>query len=370
MKPFIKTLTIFVLPIVLLFFLPVFIIVKSGEISDPQTLFARQHYRQNSLVGLAYSYPVKQYKLDGINFTKPEVLVLGSSRVMQVRSYFFNNNTTFYNAGGFLAGIHDLDCFIHNKPSSYNPRILLLGIDQYWFNNAYDTTANDRSCNIEVQPQPLTALVKYNFTKIISQVYKGQIKLAGLLKNNIGLSAQMNDEGFRDDGSYRYGKLLAHPEQDEDYGFKDTYKRIRDGSNRFEYGTGVSLYAVHKLDAFLQACHNKNIQVIAFLPPYAHIIADTMTKLGDKYAYIAKLPSALQPVFDKYNFTLANYTDEAWVGAENTEFIDGFHGSEKAMLRVLIDLNKKNSLLNKYCDTVQLKKILVAAKSPRNILND
>lgn len=371
MKPFIKTLTIFLLPVLLALFLPVFIITWSGEISDPNTLFAKQRTNKNALMGLAYSYPIQTYKLDGMNFIKPQVLIVGSSRVMQIRNYFFRSDVSFYNTGGMVGDINELNCFFNNIPVTHKPRIIVLGLDQFWFNNSFVTSSGKYDCSIAAEAAPsLQSLIKFNFTRIYKQLYKGDIKPGRLLSNNIGLSGEMNNEGFRIDGSYRYGKILTHPEEDVDYNFKDTYYRIANNTNRFQYGQDVSDSSVRRLDNFLSACYKQNIQVVAFLPSFPHVIIDTMMKMGEKYAYITKIMPALKPVFDKYKYALADFTDEAWLGSEPTEYIDGFHASEKAMLRALLALNHESAALNKYCDTTQMRKLLTEAKGPRNILND
>lgn len=335
------------------------------------SILVKQYSKNNSLAGLAYSYPIKAYKLNGVKQVKPQVLILGSSRVMQIRQYFFKPGCTFYNAGGFTASITDLDCFLNNLPAGYNPRMLVVGIDQYWFNANTSSFDAVTDCNIVNDSSALYSLFKYRFFEIYRDIYNGKIKLAKLFNNNnIGLNGMMNNEGFRQDGSYRYGKILANHENDVDYGFKDTYKRIKDGNSRFEYGTDVSEKALQALDAFLGDCSRRNIHVVGYLPPYAHAIIDTMMKIGSNYAYIKKLQAALKPLFYKYKFTLNDYTDVATTGAGPGEYIDGFHASEKAMLRAMIGLNRNDTVLNKFCDTTQMLNLLKNAKSDRNILND
>jgi len=371
MKYFSKKLLIFLLPVFIVLFPPLFILIKSGETSSAASLLTKQYLKSNSLAGLAYSYPIKPYKLDAVKMIKPRVLVLGSSRVMQIRQYFFRGGYTFYNAGGFAGNINELDCFLNDLPAGYNPRILITGLDQYWFNAGLSNVTSVDDCKVANDSIALFSLFKFNFTGIYRDIYHGKIKLAKLFNNNnVGLSGMMNNEGFRQDGSYRYGKLLTDPETDVDYGFKDTYKRIKSGTSRFEYGTEVSEQALQALDVFLEDCYQRNIHVVAYLPPYPHIIIDTMMNMGNKYAYIKKLQAALKPLFDKYKFTLGDYTDVATTGAGPGEYLDGFHASEKAMLRVMIDLNRKDSVLRQFCDTTQMNVLLKNAKSDRDILND
>ncbi|HWB27157.1 MAG TPA: hypothetical protein VG738_16890 [Chitinophagaceae bacterium] len=369
MKPFLLRLSVFLLPLLILFFVPAFTVIKSGETMQPGQLYSKQCER-NGLVGLAYSYPVKTYKLGGIKKIKPAILIAGSSRVMQLRGDFFNTKSV-YNAGGFVANIADALCLLNNLPAGYNPKILILGLDQYFFNAAWDSVVMKGSCDLEEEGADLRSLIKYNFTGIYADYFKRKILPGKLITGNgIGLNALMNNEGFRTDGSYRYGKLLSNPTADEDYGFKDTYKRISSGMGRFEYATDINMRAVALLDNILKTCAERNIHVIGFLPAYPHIIVDTLMKLGDRYSYMGKLAGVLKPLFNKYGFTFADYTDAATLNAGPGEFIDGFHVSEKAMLRLIMDLYARDNILQQYCDTAKMKSLFINAKSDRSVMGD
>ncbi len=65
-----------------------------------------------------------------------------------------------------------------------------------------------------------------------------------------------------------------------------------------------------------------------------------------KYLYIESLESILQKEFNKYNFEFYNYSSVELLGSNDDQFIDGFHGGEVVYANILIDMLRKNSILN------------------------
>jgi hypothetical protein len=51
-----------------------------------------------------------------------------------------------------------------------------------------------------------------------------------------------------------------------------------------------------------------------------------------------KLFSTLKPLFDRKGYTLIDASDMANLGASDKEALDGFHGSEKSYLRLILKL--------------------------------
>ena len=65
------------------------------------------------------------YKTKMTKKLKPEIVVLGSSRVMQFRREFFNNNLIFYNAGGSMPNIDRGIEFINDITKVYTPKVIM-----------------------------------------------------------------------------------------------------------------------------------------------------------------------------------------------------------------------------------------------------
>ena len=105
-----------------------------GEIR-PYSYYIRP-LQQDQLFGLGYSYYDKSYKFHMTDeVCRPQVLALGSSRIMQVKCSVVSPDYSFYNAGGAIQNVQELSLFIQKLHDS--PQLLLVNLDQWWFNRAY-----------------------------------------------------------------------------------------------------------------------------------------------------------------------------------------------------------------------------------------
>ena len=322
------------------------------------------------LLGLAYSELDFYYKLHAF-LSKgpgaPDVMVLGTSRVLPIRSEFFPKGS-FYNAGRGIAKIKHLRAFLKHIPRGKEPKVMIVGLDQNFFNSHWDSFAEDPiESRFLKGPDPFATLA--NSWAI---VYKDFLKKKFSLKHffrperkvRIGFNALVNDEGYRNDGSYRYGKFLKlpHASTSLDFGYRNTFRVIEKGVDRFEFNNEVSEAAVQELSLFLSECKERNIEVIAFLPPYAHAIYDKLKSTG-KHRYIFALPDVLRPVFQKYAFDFHDFSDLLSLGMDDRETVDGFHADEKAYLALLLLMAKSNPNLNQFMDSDRLEQRLAASKN-------
>jgi hypothetical protein len=319
---------------------PFAVLAVSGELTSVSDVVRRQRASDTLvLYGPSYSNPVKPYKMSAVLSRRPAVVVLGTSRVMQFRAQMFNAPDSFYNAGGAVATIWELRPFLEAIPAGQEPEVLIIGLDQYLFNANY---AEFRAATPAIELR-WTDIVHSARWTIYDDYRAGKFTLAALIKREhgrerLGLNAIANNNGFRNDGSYYYGRYIANPRgpANEDIDFKNTLERIRQGTSRFEYGARVSRRAVDELAAFLKRCHERGIHVAAFLPPFAHEVYARMMSLGEQYGYLRALPSALAPVLAASGHTLFDFSDLQSVGAPDLETIDGFHASERAYVRMLL----------------------------------
>jgi hypothetical protein len=311
-------------------------------------------------LGLAYSNPDRYLKLQSSIEREPSILVLGTSRSMPFRSMFFKDSAKFYNASGGVETIRDFAAFFQQIPGGLEPKIVIIGLDQYFFNDAFDTQKRsfEKPLFGAVWQKGIKGLLRdYAQKKFgFSDIFAAQ---GGVQK--IGLAALVKNSGFLNDGSYHYGTIIEPPP------FEDTLQRIEQGNRRFQYGQEASKDAVLELERFLQLAKERNIYVIGFLPPYAHSVYERMMEMGNKYAYIASLPVTLQPFFDINEFALYDFSDLAEFGADDAETIDGFHGSEKAYLRLFINMAQDNKILQEYVDTDYLKEKLNTTQNPHYV---
>lgn len=309
------------------------------------------------LVGTKYTNPYPFEKLLMVADLKPEILILGTSRVMQFRHQFFKNKS-FYNAGGGIKSLPEIKRFLNDKRiQNYSPKILILGLDQNFFNYNWDKVEGepldfDEKQNIDYSS--MRYLISQILPGILRDIYNRKVNYASFFEktindgiNRIGYTAHWDQSGFLNDGSYHYGVALRDQMKSTyyDYKFKQTYERINNSSDGFEYGTEINANALKLLDEILTLCKKRGIEVIGFLPPYADEILNYMLQFNENYEYIRKLPGELISIFAKHKFTFLDATSNSSLGSALSEVTDGYHGSEKSYVRLLMKLIKTNKTL-------------------------
>jgi len=350
-----------------------FLLFASGELSSPTEIVQQQKEGFPSLVGIAYSDPVRHFKLELTLLRKPAVLAIGTSRVLQFRAHFFNNDRSFYNAGGIIARAHDFSDFLNHIPLGNEPEVILIGLDQNLFNSAHPHSTLDR---VRSHHPPLLGWFKIYqscWAVVYKDYFKHKFSIRQLIfkktaRRDIGFNAFANDEGYREDGSYRYGRFLKKPVDITDR-FNPKLEMVVRGQGHFAYGDTVSADAQQALALFLKTCKERNIHVVGFLPPYAHPIYETLKRSG-KHSYIFQLEPVLKRLFQQHGFDFYNFSDLATTGASEQEAIDGYHASEKAYLRLLILMSESSRTLQKYVDLNRLKNLLKTSASDFQVLKD
>ena len=152
-----------------------------------------------------------RYKYLQILRRRPEILVLGSSRTMQFRAEMFGGQAaSFYNAGGMIHSIGDIDQFLDLLPQDATPRMVIIGLDFWWLNadfprlrvNSFATDAKeDGTYRWQGHASVLSEFAR-NPGLFLDLVTHGFGKKRNV--NAIGALALFRQSGFRIDGSKRF----------------------------------------------------------------------------------------------------------------------------------------------------------------------
>lgn len=365
---------LFLLPLIILLGLPLALLIRAGELVSPRDAVARQQEDARVLFGLAYSNPVKPYKLEATIARVPRTLVLGNSRVLQFRSAVFREPESFFNAGLGVSDLPHYSYFLDQIPGGAEPHLIIAGVDHSMFNDAWRRQADDRVEDLYV-PQGAHLNLMASWRKVYHDVGTGRAPVGQIARGgpHMGVQAIVHHQGFRHDGSYRYGEVLRDPDNPalEDHDFRDTMSRIRRGNRRFEYGDSVSPSALTALDRFLGECARRRIEVVGFLPPFPPRVLDALGLMRERYGYLDDLAPAVATVFRKHGFAFYDYTDVRPLGATDSEFIDGLHGSEKVYLRMLAHMaNSHPGVRQAALDVDELTRILRDAQSDLEVIDD
>ncbi|MFH1642600.1 MAG: hypothetical protein ABIC04_06920 [Nanoarchaeota archaeon] len=310
------------------------------------------------LYGKAYSNEQSLYKLKLINSNKCEVISLGTSRVMQFRSHFFNDS--FCNAGGGIYNINDAKEFLENVDKKKLPKLIILELDQNFF---HEKSLDDRQSFKETKWYFL--FIPQNTFKIYLDILNKKINFSKLRneRTHIGLTAIMRGDGFRKDGSYFYNDTITKNESVE-LRIASTLNNVRSihGYGRFIKNVEFDNESLGELKPVLDLCKNNNIQVIGFLPPFAKEVWSEIEKYKENYQYMFKIEKNVKPLFETYGYDFYDFSDLDDINAPNCEIIDDLHGSEKAYLRILIRMAETNNELLKFVDLNYLNRKLAKSE--------
>jgi hypothetical protein len=352
MKRLAAKVLLFTLPFAIVLGAPAYVLLSSGEFTSVEKVIRMQSTTTTPvLFGRAYSDPTARYKLQSVVSRKPEVLVLGTSRVMALRGDFFRDGVQFFNAGNGITRLGHLRPFLARVPPRSTPKIIVLGVDQYFLNANFDSLAADDMTRQWDADVGADAIFFSSWTKIYGDFRQGKFTLQHLAQpaaqRRIGLNAVVHANAFRNDGSYLWGEYVRDPDNPNngDYQFHGTFDRIANGYRRFEYAAHVADANLAELQRFLADCSKRGIHVVGFLPPFAHVVYQKMRSMPVEYGYLAEIPARVQPVFAQYGYRLFDFSDLADLGASDRETIDGFHGSEKAYLRLFVRMAQGDPVL-------------------------
>lgn len=300
------------------------------------------------------------YKLALFDAVRPDVVAVGSSRVMQFRQDMFKER--FLNLGGAFETLWEGEAFIDKLLERHVPKLVLLGIDVWWFNPSY--RGNRKGFFIvkeDASPSPVSKMIlagnwlrqgKIGWREIADPSWVG-----GRRDCHMGIQARKTLQGFAPDGSYVYAGYATGIVASPDVGFRDTLSRIADGSRRFETSHILSEDALQRFLRLVATLEQRGVSVVLFFPPFAEPVNEAMReKGGDGYGYIGKLREALE----KAGLEVADFQNTAGLGANDCEFIDGFHGGDVVYARILKALAMRGPL-SAWVDPVGIDRYLANA---------
>lgn len=373
MRPFWLKLILFLLP----FAIPVVVLTGTMVyIGESMPLAMVVTAQQNSAVPIIYrpQYGNRDlpYKALSSDTRQPQVIALGSSRVLQMRAGLLTKTPdTFYNAGAPAWQIPQLIALLERL--EHQPEVLIVGIDAPWFNTAY---LGDESAGVTLNPlNDFSQLFAVN-RSVMQDVFAGRPpNWENVLSRRIlppdapesgqtalGLKAIQNGHGFRADGSEQYGdfligKFLHAPSERERH-----LEWMRRGEEMYVYGGAGELSdsALAAWERLLAWCDAHDIAVIGFLPPFTPTLYDRLIRRGN-HEYIPALAERLETMFSAHGDFFFDFSDGSRFGTDD-DFYDGWHGSERVYLRIYIAmLEAQPELLGTYSDIESLRQINASA---------
>lgn len=303
-------------------------------------------------------------KFKVIEKKKPKVIAIGSSRVMQFRSNYFLNRD-FYTMGGTAGSIIDARKTFEKIEEYYTPEVIILGVDLWWLNPNFPHVSYWKSLNElrESRYKKLFQLVGFmtNDKEMRDMIFHSEninkVDAVGGRKA-IGLSAAVKAEGYRlSDGSYQYGKILTNDFKTTEELFQDTHKRLENRNRRFESAGDIDYGEFEKLKVLISDMKASGCHVVVFLPPFPNEIYSIMSAEDEWRFLLGNFQRSVKKYCAEEKIRFFDFSNVLWVGSDDDECLDGFHGSEVTYTKIIKSM-LEDKVFAKYIDEPYLDYIL------------
>ncbi|WP_303193085.1 hypothetical protein [uncultured Desulfovibrio sp.] len=322
-----------------------------------------------ALFGSGVSQDFVDYKLQLYAAVKPQVVALGSSRVMQFRGAYFRR--PFLNVGGTAGNLPVLRSTLDAMLRLHRPEAVILGLDFWWFMPRWNPdpfkeeppTSGSYGYNLDSLKKPWTWLLegKISWRDLLGPVLPRS--LGGFRDDRYGIMAQQTDDGFGSDGSWYYTGEITGQKRPFDYRFEDTLKQVRYGIKAFapspplKDSRDVGGISTAHLDAFAEIyCRLKarGIATYVFIAPLSITALDALRAREEDYPHLFRLRDALLA----RGIEVMDFTNPRTFAATDCEFVDGFHGGEVVYARILRDMADRWSSLLAYVDMDKINAVI------------
>jgi hypothetical protein len=329
-------------------------LIYAGESMPLGMVLEQQAGDTPTLFRYRYGNRDQQYKIMATNRRGPEVLAIGSSRILQFRDRFFNRAPErFYNAAAPAWTLDQIERVLQDIDEAALPRVLILALDPPWFNDAYapDVFPPDVSdyANLFLVnrsfAQDVLAGESFDISQYLAREDPGGDGAA------LGLRAIRDGHGFRRDGSEQYGDFLVAQWLSPAGQRAAHMAKMQAGEDMYVRGDTPSPEKLAQLAALLDWAAAHEITVIGYLPSYAPSLWEAMMR-GGQHAYVAALPPVLRAMFAERSFAFFDFSDVSGLGLTDADFFDGWHLSELGNLMLYTQMvYALPDLLGPYSDT-------------------
>jgi hypothetical protein len=342
MKRFIYKIIFFALPILTVVFLV-------NYFGDAARLFDNNFEKQmvKILVNGQYITNINNYderlfqkELISNKETKPNIVIIGSSRAMLINSDYFPNNKLVNNSvsGASLEDI--VGIYQMYKENKKLPQKIIIGIDPWTFNQNNNQKRWMSIANFYNRFQKHSNKEENSFFKYKElfsfSYFQNSIKMVpSLLKGNIQPKATREKYNVSPtklkDGSLVYGNSFrnASPNQIE-----NKMNSYISGNSVYSLGdfNVISNSIWNEFEKLIADMKKNNIKVEFFLAPYAPIVYD---KIKHHYPKVLETEVRINNFAKSSDIMLYGSFDPVKLGMDSNYFYDGMHCKESGIKTIL-----------------------------------
>jgi hypothetical protein len=279
--------------------------------------------------------------LEPVEFN-PNIIIVGSSRVMQIGNHILNKN--IFNLGVSGATIEDEVAILDIATKKFNPNILSIGVDPWIFNEASGQTRwqtlskeyEQALSNLDIDSNDKNITKKKNYEQLIGYAYTKESfsyfykKFISRNKNEI-IEYIDSDQPLADkdiirrDGSRVYN--LKYATQNEDL-------IIRDSKTWINYSM-ESYYYSDKREEIFEAIlekYNQHYEIILFKTPYH---PSAYKAFIENYSILLEIENKLKSIAKEKNVRIIGSYNPDDVGCLGSEFYDGAHPKDVCLKKII-----------------------------------
>lgn len=333
-----------------------------------------------------YQHGNQKFKFEMARRLRPEILVMGSSRVMQFREQSFRgirpstDGRVFYNAGSVFTPWDFLT--FDAKLGASGPRMIILGIDTFAMTE---------------RPGVTQALLKRGWTRLAIARLRVQAwfrQFSAALGNRklfladifqwgpllgsaeprsphtderlFGVAARKTQSGFRNDGSFSYGAHVTHrfggpaPKRD----VEELDRLVSGRGSPFVTWQGVSEFKIHLLEQSIRRLAEREVRIALVMPPYSKRALQRFDETPDLAPTLVELPVALKQLAERVpGVSFFDFSRAESAGCLEEEEFDFFHMSEKCYARLSLAMARDPNI-RPFIDEKRISTALAASKNP------
>lgn len=339
---------------------------------------------EDLLWGAAFGQSHDAYKLARVRYTKPDLMILGSSRMTQFRDVMAPG-ARFYNAGQVSDAFSTTFRFLANLYKGHKPKVVILGIDPWWFDPArQDDCVADRSvCFREIDFDYrglIAAAVGKGFKpRIVVSALRGEVRFEEDFlghRRPVGLRAGTTGQGFRPDGSDQFAAVILNKSfyrQWLGYGYHDGFayhrRMIETQEGRFSYTGPLPIEVIELSRDILRFNKENGVATIVILPPFPRLIYGVINGSPEQRKYVAEFERKIAEICEDEGVPFFNFHDVRILGISDEHFYDGLHGDEVVFLEIMRRIAARSRALQSLIDRQGLEQIAEKMRSEADRYN-
>jgi hypothetical protein len=289
---------------------------------------------------------------------RPSILALGSSRVMEFRSFMFHpHEAEFYNAGGLIQNVNDLAEFARQvrQGKRHAPRVIIIGIDPWWVSEATDPVEKKSwlvgesdavysfSSHVEAARYLLRAgkstfpwAVAFGGRAPVSPAYN--YPAYGITAISAGIGERFSD------GSFLYTAhlqdFLKHPVY-RDRLAMPVLDQVKRRYFLFAPTSRVEPVRASMLVQSLVQLKQAGIEVYAYLPPFASEVRRALDESQELRVWWSEYKEQLPQRLAAEGIPCLSVASPADYGLDDTYMFDAIHPGELLDARIVEDLARR-----------------------------